>query len=145
MNWGQKLMLVFVVFAAGMIYLAYRCMHINSDLVSKEYYKDELRYQDVIDGTRSANALNGKIRLIQQDERIIVQLPAEMKNERVSGNIWFYCAANAKNDRHISIKLDTEASQLINKKMLSPGNYTVKFDWTGNNKHYYWEQPLSIL
>ncbi len=145
MNWGHKLILVFVIFAAGMIYLAYRCMHINTDLVTKEYYKDELRYQDVIDGTKSADSLSRKVQLIQRDEAITVQLPGEMKDEKVSGNIWFYCAADAKRDRHISIEMNSEGFQEINKKIFLPGNYTVKFNWTSNDRHYYSEQPLTIL
>jgi hypothetical protein len=145
MNWGHRLTLVFVVFASGMLYLAYRSMHINTDLVTKEYYKDELRYQDVIDGTKSANALSSKVRITQQDEIIFVQLPGEMKNGKVSGNIWFYCAADAKKDRHIPIEMNTEALQQINRKIFLPGRYTVKFDWTSNHKHYYSEEPFIIL
>ena len=145
MNWGQKLILVFVVFASGMIYLAYRCTRINTDLVSREYYKDELRYEDVIDGMRSANALSSKTRIVQQNETIIVQLPKEMKNKKVIGNIWFYCAADAKKDRHLPIAMDAEAFQQIDKKIFLPGRYTVKLDWMTKNNHYYSEQPFTIL
>jgi len=145
MTWGQKLIGVFMVFAAGMIYMVYRCMHVNTDLVSKEYYKDELKYQDIIDGTTTANALSGPVQLIQQDEMITVQLPAEMKNEKVLGNIWFYCAADANKDRHIPIATNRDAVQQINRKMLLPGMYTVKFDCMSNNKHYYAEQRFTIL
>ncbi len=145
MNWGQKLILVFIIFASGMIYLAYRCMHVDTDLVTKEYYKDELRYQDVIDGTKSANALSSKVQITQQNEMIRVQLPDEMKNGKVSGSIWFYCASDAKKDRHIPIQLNTDAFQQINKNILLRGTYTVKFDWTSNNKHYYSEEPFTIL
>jgi len=145
MNWGQKLIMVFIVFAIGMIYLVYRCIHVNTDLVTKEYYKDELKYQDVIDGTRMANALSGRVQLNQDNEAITVQLPAEMKNERVSGKIWFYCAADAKKDRHISIEMDADAMQQISKKVLRPGSYTVKLNWKSNNKNYYTEQTLTIL
>ena len=145
MNWGQKLIIVFIVFAIGMIYLVYRCIHVNTDLVTKEYYKDELKYQDVIDGTRMANALSEKVQLNQDNEAITVQLPDEMKNERVSGIIWFYCAADAKKDRHISIEMDADAMQQISKKVLRPGSYTVKLNWKSNNKNYYTEQTFTIL
>ena len=145
MNWGQKLIMVFIVFAIGMIYLVYRCIHVNTDLVTKEYYKDELKYQDVIDGTRMANALSGRVQLNQDNEAITVQLPAEMKNERVSGKIWFYCPADAKKDRHISIAMDADAMQQISKKVLRPGSYTVKLNWKSNDKNYYTEQTFTIL
>jgi len=145
MNWGQKLIMVFIVFAIGMTYLVYRCMHVNTDLVTNEYYKDELKYQDVIDGTKMANALTGKIQLTQDEKAITVQLPIEMKNKNVSGDIWFYCAADVKKDRHISIETNSEATQQINKAKLLPGIYTIKFDWSSQNKHYHAEQPFTIL
>lgn len=145
MNWGQKLLVVFIVFATGMIYLVYRCMHVSTDLVSREYYKDELKYQDIIDGTRTANTLSGRVQLIQHNEVITVHLPSEMKNEKVSGTIWFYCAADANKDRHIPIATSEEAEQQLDKKILLPGIYTVKFDWISNNKHYHAEQPFTIL
>jgi hypothetical protein len=145
MNWGNKLLLVFVVFAAGMFFLVYKSMHTNYELVSKEYYKDELSYQNIIDGTKSANALSSKVQIIQKNEVIAVQLPDEMKNEKVSGNIWFYCASDAKKDRHIPIELNADAFQEIDKKIFSPGSYTVKFDWTTNNNHYYSEESFTIL
>ena len=144
MNWGNKLLLVFLVFAAGMFYLVYRSMHVNYQLVSKEYYKDELRYQDVIDGTNRANALSSKIQISQNDELIFVQLPNEMKNEKITGEIWFYCAADEKKDRHISMKLNKEAAQQLTKKSFLPGSYIVKFNWNSGNQHYYSEQPLTI-
>jgi nitrogen fixation protein FixH len=145
MNWGQKMLTVFIVFAAGMIYLVYRCMHVNTALVTKEYYKEELKYQDIIEGTKMANALREKVQLVQDGDVITVQLPAEMKNEKVSGNIWFYCAADVKKDRYVSIETNPEAMQRIDKKILLPGLYTVKFDWNSNKKHYHAEQTFTIL
>jgi nitrogen fixation protein FixH len=145
MNWGQKMLTVFIVFAAGMIYLVYRCMHVNTALVTKEYYKEELKYQDIIEGTKMANALREKVQLVQDGDVITVQLPAEMKNEKVSGNIWFYCAADVKKDRNVSIETNPEAMQRIDKKILLPGLYTVKFDWSSNKKHYHAEQTFTIL
>jgi hypothetical protein len=145
MNWGNKLLLVFAVFAGGMFFLVYKSMHTNYELVTKEYYKDELSYQAVIDGTRSANSLSTKVAIIQENEMITVRLPEEMKKAKVSGNIWFYCASDAKKDRHIPIEMNAEAVQYIDKKIFLPGRYTVKFDWISNNKHYYSEEMFTIL
>jgi len=145
MNWGHKLILVFGLFACGMLYLVYRSMKVNTDLVNKEYYKDELRYQEVIDGTKSADSLSSEIEINQQNKMITIQLPVEMKNRKIAGSIWFYCAANAGNDRHILIELNNDALQRINKNIFYPGQYTVKFDWFSDSKHYHSEQPLIIL
>jgi FixH protein len=145
MNWGYKLLLTFVVFAAGIFYLVFRSMNINTELVSKEYYKDELKYQQVIDGSKKANQLSSEVSVSQHGNFIMVKMPQEMKVGNVSGSIWFYCAADEKKDQHVVINLDADAVQQIDKKGFQPGNYTLKIDWNDNKDHYYSEQPLTIL
>lgn len=145
MNWGHKLLLVFFVFAVGMFYLVYRSMHVNYELVSKEYYRDEIHYQDVIDASRRADALSGKIDISQTGNSIRLQLPTEMKNENVTGRIWFYCASDEKRDRHISLTPDEQAVQIISKQKFLPGEYIVKVDWQNKKVSYHTEQPLTIL
>jgi FixH len=145
MNWGNKILLVFLVFAAGIFYLVYRSMHVNYELVSKEYYKDEIRYQDIIDASQRANALSRKIEIRQSANVIAVQLPDEMKDEKVTGVMWFYCAADETKDRRISMQPDQRGAQEITKQKFLPGSYVVKFDWTSKNTRYYAEEPLTIL
>ena len=78
MNWGNKLLLTFLVFAAGMGFLVYRSVTTNFELVEKDYYKEELRFQQQIDGTREANNLSSAVTLLQNETGIHLQLPAEM-------------------------------------------------------------------
>ncbi|MFZ8343681.1 FixH family protein, partial [Staphylococcus aureus] len=54
MNWGYKLLLAFISFALIIGILVYKSINTKYDLVSTEYYKDELRYQDKIDGSGNA-------------------------------------------------------------------------------------------
>jgi len=57
MNWGNKLVLVFIVFGAFIGYLVYQAVNTKYDLVSKDYYKDELRYQEKIDRQKTRPSL----------------------------------------------------------------------------------------
>ena len=86
MNWGNKLLLAFIVFGAGMFYLVYRSVNTDYQLVEKEYYKSELRYQQVIDGTSRANGLMSSVELANADGVIRLQLPPEMKNKKVKND-----------------------------------------------------------
>ncbi|MBS1600861.1 MAG: FixH family protein [Bacteroidetes bacterium] len=144
MSWGNKLILVFIAFAGLMSYMVYRCVQTPVDLVTKEYYKDELAYQNIIDGTQKANALSEQIRFDQNQQYIIVQLPKEMKNTHVKGSILFYNAADVKRDRHFDLQTNNDAVQELDVKTFVPGNYIVKIDWESNNNHYYSERPLTI-
>ena len=144
MNWGNKLVLVFVVFGGMISYMVYRCMKTPVDLVNKEYYRDELVYQHVIDGTRKANALSGQVRLQQGSGMISLQLPVEMKNTNVNGNILFYCPSDEAKDRHLLLQVDTSARQEISTRNFLPGKYTVKIQWESRGVQYFTEQPFII-
>ena len=144
MNFGNKLLLVFAAFAGLLSYMTYRCFCVPVDLVSTEYYKDEISYQDVIDGTKNANALYGKTTVAESLSNIVVQLPNEMKGHLVKGTILFYSPSQIENDRHFTLTTDNDAKQLIDVKNFKKGNYTVKIDWKENNNHYYTEKQLTI-
>ncbi|OQP40807.1 hypothetical protein A4H97_14435 [Niastella yeongjuensis] len=144
LNWGHKLIGVFLIFVGMMSYLVYRCIHTNYDLVSKEYYKEELSYQQVIDGTTRANQLGNKISISQTGNELVLHLPAEMKHTTVKGTAWFYYAADAKRDRNITLNPDAEGVQTINSGLFLPGNYTVKIRWESNGQQYYSEEFVTI-
>jgi hypothetical protein len=144
MSWGYKLMSVFIVFAAMIGYMSFRCFNTNFELVEKEYYKSELKYQDVIDGAAHANALSASPVFKQSGGDIILQLPDEMKNASISGNVLFYCAYDSKKDRRISLAIDKNGAQSFS-SMVLPGVYTVKIDWNKDGKNYYAEKSVTIL
>lgn len=145
MNWGNKLLLTFIVFGIGMFYLVYRSMRTNYDLVEKDYYNQELRYQQKIDAANRTNALQSAVVLEQTEQGVHVQLPLEMKNKTLNGDIWFYCAYDAGKDKKISLRTDSNARQLIPLQQLEPGNYTVKLNWTESGQTYYAEKTFTIL
>jgi hypothetical protein len=144
MNWGNKLLITFLVFGAGMSYLVYRSMHTNFELVEKDYYKSELRYQDVIDGSNRANALSSVVTLEQEGTGILLQLPDEMKAQVISGTILFYCDYDASRDRKFALQIKADGSQVFEKGQIAPGNYTVKIEWNTNGKNYYNEKTVTI-
>ncbi len=144
MNWGYKLMLAFIVFAGMMIYLVVRSFATTFELVDKDYYKNELKYQEVIDGTGRANALSASPVFVQNGNNITLQMPDEMKNATVTGSVLFYCAYDSKKDKKFHLEIDKNGTQVFS-RVLTPGKYIVKLDWTQAGKNYYAEKNLTIL
>ena len=144
MNWGNKLLLTFIVFGTGMSYLVYRAVSTDFQLVEKDYYKKELRYQQLIDDAGRANNLSTAVKLEQKDQEIILQMPDEMKGAPVEGTAWFYCAYDAKKDRKFPLSLDQQAMQQFDRKQIAAGSYTVKINWVANTVSYYTEKRLTI-
>jgi len=114
------------------------------DLVEKEYYRDELVYQDKIDGASRANHLSSAVKLIQDPGELVLLFPKEMKSAPVLGSILFYCASDSHNDKKITLDLHGEIELRLRKNEINPGKYTVKIDWECQSVHYYTEIPFSI-
>jgi len=144
MNWGNKLLITFVVFGGGMFYLVYRSVTTNFELVDKDYYKNELRYQDVIDGVKRANALSDVVKLTPTVKGLELQLPAEMKDQKIAGTVHFYCAYDALKDRKFELNTDATGLQVLNAKLIASGNYTVKINWNAGGEEYYTEKSISL-
>jgi len=143
MSWGNKLIIVFIVFAALMATLVYKATQTKFELVSKDYYQDELRYQDKIDGAANA-ALGAPLAIKLEDGFIIIQFPDEQKKLKISGEAWFYCSVDASKDKRIALRLDSTGSQLIESKRFQKGNYIVKISYEAAGKKYYSAHPLHI-
>lgn len=139
------MILVFIVFGGMISYMVYRCMQTPVNLVSEQYYKDELAYQTVIDGTRQANALSGKL-VVAQDagEAVRLTLPEDMRGKAVEGAIFFYCPSDLTRDRRIPLKVDAMGEQVIGKGMVPGGHYTVRVTWRATGVNYFIEQPFVL-
>lgn len=144
LNWGHKLTLGILLFMGFIFFLVYKAVNTNYDLVSKEYYKDELQYQDVIDGTNRANKLSSPLVIKLDSGKISMQFPAEMKGKKTEGKAWFYCPSDAKKDQKIALALNVDALQTLPHGQISADKYIVKVSWTTDGVSYYNEQPLTV-
>ena len=143
MTWGTKLLLVFVAFALLMSTLVYMCMKQNFELVSKDYYSDELRYQDKIDGMNNVSKI-GNVVIKENGDKVSIQLPKEVQGLALKGQALFYCTVNSTHDRNIPLEVNDEGLMLIDKTKLVKANYKVKLNWQIGNEQYYTEQNLSV-
>lgn len=144
MNWGNRLLIVFIVFGLGMFYLVYRSMTTNYEVVESDYYKQELRYQQVIDAHKAANTLSAPVTATANSGAVSLRFPDEMKNKIVTGEVFFYCGGDSKKDKKLPLKTDTAAVQFFPAGTISPGGYTVKVKWAAEGKDYYAEIPLTV-
>ncbi len=140
MSWGNKLLLVFIAFGGLMFFMVYNSMNTHFDLVTKEYYKEELAYQGIIDGRDNARRLNGKLSLTEQDSHLVLQLPEGVTTDSVRGKIWFYCVTDASKDLFVDLMPGTDGIQRIPLSELKSDKYTVKLEWKQGDTNYYLEE-----
>jgi hypothetical protein len=145
MNWGNKLIVAFFIFAAGMAFMVYQAVSTDFELVEKDYYKKELRYQEVIDRKEATAKLSDNIALLKDEQTIILQLPTEMQNKSIAGDILFYCAQESKKDKSFTLLVDSNAKQVIALDKLDPCYYKVKISWSADGIMYYAEKDINIV
>ena len=143
-NWGHKITLAFSAFVVFIFVMVYKAVNSDFQLVTKEYYKDELAYQEVIDGTNKANQLSTAVTIQQVNDQLIIQLPEEMKQQTVTGSIWLYCPSEDKNDRKLVLTVNEEGKQFISTKTIAAAVYLAKIRWQANDQTYYTEQRITI-
>ncbi|MDZ7847906.1 MAG: FixH family protein [Owenweeksia sp.] len=57
LNWGTGIAIVLILFAISMGYAVYKAVQQNYDLVTTDYYAEELAYQEKIDQKKNGLAL----------------------------------------------------------------------------------------
>ncbi|MBM3412245.1 MAG: hypothetical protein FJY19_02565 [Bacteroidetes bacterium] len=144
MNWGNKLILAFILFAGGMAFLVYQAFNTDFELVEKDYYKQELRYQQVIDGKAAAATLSAEVKLFPVSGGIVLELPSEMHLAKATGEIFFYCANDSRKDRRFLLATDDKGQQFFSKDSILPGTYKGKITWTQSEKNYYAEKDIVV-
>jgi hypothetical protein len=123
------------------MFLVYKSSQQKYELVQKDYYADELKYQQVINASQKAKELGGELKTIRQGGYLLVVLPNGFANKHVKGNAHLYYAADEKKD--ISKSFQTQNGE-FNMELLTimSGDYTLKLNVEMNGEQYYYEQKI---
>ncbi|NSL89384.1 FixH family protein [Chitinophaga solisilvae] len=144
MNWGHKIIIVFIVFAAGILTLVVKSMRTKIDMVTADYYGEELKYQQVIDGKKNVQLLSAPVSITMSAGEIALTFPDELRGRQLTGRLQFYRPSDSGKDVELPLALNSAGQQKIERQLLSNGKYQVKMQWVVNGKPYYQEQFLNI-
>ena len=141
LNWGYKILIGYSLFVIGILFLGYKSTQLNFDLVEKDYYGKELKYQNVIDASGRATALGGILVANIQEGKLIIQFPDSLKGLPVKGLAYLYYPADAQKDLKKEFTTD---KGLVEMELLTKtkGNYTLKLDIEKEGQKYYFEQKI---
>jgi hypothetical protein len=142
-GWGWKIAMGYLGFVAMIICLVVASGRQKIDLVSKDYYKDEIAYQQVLDASKNQADLQGALTIHANKQEVVIDFPPEFDQKILSGNVQFYCAVNDKWDRKFDIKT-TNARHSISRDGLHPATYTAKVNYRVDDKDFYYEIPINL-
>jgi hypothetical protein len=131
----------FIIFILSFVFKATFLPEYDHHLVSDDYYKDEMNYQQEIDKLNKAAALEKDVTLTKVAHGLLINFPAEFDPEKITGTIKFQRPSNNKIDFQLPIKLTT-ADYLILDDNLVQGIWNVKIEWTVNGNTYLLKEKL---
>lgn len=142
MNWGKWIVVSFILFAAFIGALVTVCMRQDVSLVSKDYYKQELAYQDQIERISNSNNLDSKPSFSIASDSLQLQLNSAVQLDR--GEVELFCPSNEKMDRHFVVEPGIASTQKYALTGLQKGMYRIKLTWHMNGKEFYQEQIINL-
>ncbi|MBK8552055.1 MAG: FixH family protein [Ignavibacteria bacterium] len=143
-SWGIKIIISFILFAAGIITMAAISISRSTDLVSENYYEQEIKYQDQIDILKDSFFLDEKISITTDIDFIILKIPDMKDLQNLKGEIHFYRTSDAKKDFKINFNPDSEGIQKVSAAELDKGLWKVKLSLTDGGKKYFVEKNIFI-
>lgn len=143
LNWGHKILMAYSIFVLGIVLLAIKSSMQKFDLVQKDYYADELKYQNVIDASSRAQNAGGELTTQVSGGHLIIQLPLSFNNILTKGKAHLYFAADEKKDL---TKTFESSNAIMDMELLTTmkGNYTLKLDVEKGGVTYYFEKKIFL-
>ena len=142
-NWGIKIVIVYGIFVSGMLLLVYLSSKENKDLVTENYYAEEIAYQKIIDYSKNTASLSKPIDVKIINGKIQIILPEELVALRKDGSwLLYYAADRAKDINGNFTSLDGNINIDIPKNAY--GLYQLKINWKAGEKDYYFEKELTL-
>lgn len=142
MSIGKWITVAFILFAGFIATLVVVCMRQDISLVSKDYYKEELAYQQQIERMNNTASLPVKptVSVINQSLRITLDHASDIER----GEVKLFCPSNASMDRTFLLTETKGLDQNFDLTGLQAGMYRVKFSWSMQGKDFYHEEIINL-
>jgi hypothetical protein len=144
-NWGTGIVLAFIGFIAFIMYFIVS-MNINDkydhDLVSEDYYADELQYQNDINKLKNSKDLETNISYQKNTDGLLIKFPKDIDYKQIKGKVFLYRPSNKQLDFEAAISL-SNPYLLIPDKRLVDGRWNIKIDWQYKGKSYLFKESIN--
>lgn len=144
LNWSFGVsigILLFIIFISTLVVRISTNKSYNYDLVTEDYYKKALEFNQEYDAKNNAKIHSNKIKIRRSKTHLIIDF-SEL-NENIEGNLIFYRPSDKHLDFQIPILLAKNQMQIENSR-LKRGKWIVNVYWKNNDKVYLNQQELNF-
>ncbi len=144
-TWGTGIFLTIIIFVSFFVSFIIFSFTKDVNLVTKDYFPDEIAYDIKIQKIQNTNSLKEKLIFSLNNRVLKIKFPSLIKNNKnISGTILFYYIKSARKDIIYPLNINDKKEQFIDLTRLEKGRYTIQVDWTYNNKSYFQEETIEI-
>jgi hypothetical protein len=144
MNWGLKIAIVytgFVLLIGSMVFIS---VGNKSELVARDYYAQELDYQQRIDAMSNERILHKSITHFVSADSIQLSFPVTDIAKDFEGELYFFRPSDMSKDVKLKLSFDANGEQRISKKQLAKGLYKMCISWKNHSTSFYKEEIIHI-
>jgi hypothetical protein len=142
LSWGWRIAALYLGFVTLIIFLVVKSSKQHFDLVSKDYYQQEISYQKVLDASKNQSALS-PMEVHANAANVIIDLPSELVGKHIGGSVQFYSPIDAKWDKTVEL-VAVEGKVMIPRNILKNARYTMKINCVADGKSYYQESEINL-
>ena len=146
-NWGHGITIFLIIFVATTIGVVVKISTddaYNHELVSENYYEDELKYQEEIDKEVNASKLSSMVSYKFTDDGIVLKFPNDFPFEKVSGIIKMKRPSKQILDFTIPVKLDDSFNVVIPSDKLVKGKWLLVIDWEVGDEKFMFKDVIVL-
>ena len=136
MNWGWKIFILYIGFAAMILTLVVMSTQEKIELVTSDYYKKEIAFQGILEASKNAQDEQALSTLEIQQQNVKIHFPDRSKGAEKS--IFVYSVSESSKDQHL--QTSTESLYIP----LSIGKYKLQMSWSLGDKKYFEEKIVQI-
>lgn len=143
-HWGVGLVIGMSLFIGFILFLVYHMLtnpKFDHDLVTEEYYKKELVYQQEIDAETRARKLPLNLKENRSTNGWTIEFPENLRPESISGNLVMYRPSNAKLDFEIPLKLENHRLEIPKEKLVA-GRWNIYVHWNYEGESYLFKKEI---
>jgi len=128
--------IAFVSFALGQ----------NMQLVTKDYYERELRYQQEIDQSENAAVFGDKvgIKFDAPSQTVALKVPEALVAAGLEGTVEFYRPSNKELDFTAPLMPQPNGQQIIDVSELEDGFWRLRMHWRAEGKAFLYRDSIVI-
>ena len=145
LNWGFGIVLAFIGFIGFILYfviIASTDQRADHNLVTDEYYQEELKYQEEINALENAKNLNVQFNFVQTTEGLQIVIPETVRQQKAEGTVSLYRPSNKHLDFDLAISL-SNSHLLIPDNRLLGGRWDIKIRWKHLEKDYLVKESIT--